>query len=260
MRSRTVVSLSLGLLSVFALAKSSRADDFFLASGSDLPGKIFLSQGGSAERVRHARAGKADPAFPNAIMKVGQVAVGADSKIYFCSGLDGYVMHLLDGRHEIAVFEFDGQIRDLACTGEVDTVYFSVVPTPQNGEPLADGKIYRRNFGDGRPTVVATVRQADVGGNWWGTFTIKDGDIYIATLEADSRIFKVGGDAVAEIARANGFRIQGLTAGGDNAFLFVTGAGKVYRTVDFAAIEPVLTTARRLTDVNLAAFKESPRP
>ena len=259
MRGRLLFSLSFGTL-MFAILGMARAEDFFLAAGGDMPGKLWLSEGGTAERIRHARAGRPDPAFPNAIMKVGQIAVTADHKIFFCSGLDGSLMHLLDGRHEIQVFEFDGQIRDLACTGEAEVIYFSVVPTPQNGEPLADGKIYRRHFGEGRPTVVATIRQADVGGNWWGAFTIKDGAIHIATLENDSRIFKVAGDSVTEVGRSNGHKIRGLTVGGDGAFYFVDGNGKVFKTTNFQTAESVLATGRRLTDVNLAAPADGARP
>lgn len=253
------VCLSLVLASIEFAAPAVHAEDLFVASGSDLPGKLWFSEGRTALRPIHARLGRPDPAYPRAVMKLAQVAVSADNKVFFCSGLDGSVMHLLDGRNEIQSFEFDGQVRDLACTGEEATVYFSVVPTPQNGEALADGKIYRRNFGDGAPTVVATVRQSDVGGNWWGTFTIRNGSIFVATLEESSRILEVAGDAVTPAFTAPGMRIQGLSSDGE-AFYFVTGAGKVYRTVDFNAIEPALVTPRRLTDVAVRAPAGSPRP
>lgn len=260
MQLRRFLCLSISLASLVFAVPTARAENLFTASGSDLPGKLWLSEGGTPLRPIHTRLGRPDPAYPRAVMKLAQVAVAPDNKIYFCSGLDGYVMHLLDGRNEIQSFEFDGQVRDVACTGEDATVYFSVVPTPQNGERLADGKIYRRNFGDGQPTVVATVRQSDAGGNWWGTFTIRNGSIFIATLEESSRILEVAGDAVTPAFTAPGMRIQGLSAGNDGAFYFVTGAGKVYRTVDFSAIETVLTTPRRLTDVALPAPAGSPRP
>src|SRR5262245_52775044 len=159
------VFLSLGFCSFFSFMSAAVAEDLFLTDGAEMPGKLYLSSNGNPVAPIHARMGRPDPAYPHAIMKLQQVAVSPDNKIFFCSGLDGSLMHLLDGRHEIQSFEFDAQIRDLACTGEDATVYFSVVPTPQNGAPLADGVIYRRNFGEGRPTVVATVRQAEVGGN-----------------------------------------------------------------------------------------------
>jgi hypothetical protein len=260
MRSTLLVSLSLALLSLLVASPYAVAEDFFLTSGAEFPGRLYLSQNGSPERPIHARAGRADPAFPRAIMKLAQAAVAPDNKIYFCSGLDGSIMHLLDGRHEIQILEVNGQVRDLACTGEPQTIYYSVVPTPQNGAPLADGLIYRRDMGDASPTVIATIRQADVGGNWWGTFAISDGSIYIATLDDSSRIFRVAGDSVSAFATTNGFKIQGVSAAGDGSFYFVTGADKVYRTTDFTSVEPVLATIRRLSDVALRTPANSPRP
>jgi hypothetical protein len=241
-------------------AGSLRGEDLFLAEGIVLRGLIGLRDGGRAERSTNGRAARPDPAFPHAIMKLNQVAVGPDGKIYFASGLDGSVMHLLDGRHEIQSFEFPGQVRDLACTGEEHTVYFSVLPTPQNGERLADGKIYRRDLWEGRPTEVAAIRQADVGGNWWGTFTIKDGAILIATLETPSRIFKLTSSGPVRVFEQNAFAIHGLAAGAGSDFWFTSGAGKVYRTHDFENAEPALVTERRLSDVSLRASPDSPRP
>jgi hypothetical protein len=139
-------------------------------------------------------------------------------------------------------------------------VYFSVVPTPQDGQPLADGRIYRRNFGDGQPTLVATIRQADVGGNWWGTFAIHEGSIYIATFENNSRIFRVDAPTVTPAIQTRGMKIHGMTVGGDGTFYIVTGTGKVYRTIDFTTLTDVLTTPRRLTDVALRAPADGPRP
>lgn len=254
------ICLSLGVLVSLASPTIAAAEDLFLASNVELPGKLWLSQGGTAERLIHARAGKADPAFPRAIMKLAQVAVSPDNKVYYCSGLDGSIMHLLNGRHEIQILEINGQIRDLACTNEPQTIYYSVVPTPQNGEPLADGAIYRRDMGEGSPTIVATIRQADVGGNWWGTFTISNGAIYISTLEDSSRIFRVAGDNASSFATANGFRIHGLSACGDGSFYFVNGSDKVFRTTNFAAAESVLATIRRFSDVALRTLADSPRP
>ena len=123
--------------------------------------------------------------------------------MYFVSGLDGYVIHLLDGRNEVLSFEYPGQIRDIDSGNEEHTVYFSVVPTPQNGEPLADGKIYRRDLWAGQPSEAATIRQADIGGNWWGTFAIQDGTTYIATFESPSRIFKLTSDGPEQVFTGN---------------------------------------------------------
>lgn len=243
-----------------ALGGRSLGEQYFLAEQGAFPGKLSVSDDGAAPRVVHRREPRPDRAFPSAVMKLQHLAVGPDAKIYYCSGLDGSLMHLLDGRHEIQSFEFSGQIRDLATTGEEHTVYFSVVPTPQNGEPLADGKIYRRDFWDGAPTAVATVQQSDVGGNWWGTFTIREGIVYVATLESPSRLFQLTGDGPQRVLAANNYRIESLTSDADGKFLFTTGDGQVLRTSDFVTVEAVVRTDRRLSDVAVRPATAPPRP
>jgi hypothetical protein len=214
---------------------------------------------GGAERSIHRREATANPAYSRAAMKIGQVTIGPDGKIYYVSGLDGYVMHLLDRRHEIHIFEFAGQIRDIDCGGEEHTVYFSVVPTPQNSEPLADGKIYRRDLWAGQPHEVATVRQADIGGNWWGTFAVKDGSIHIATLERPSRLFKVGTGAPQPVFTANQHEIHGFTTTHDGKFVFANNTGKIFRTADFVTVEPVLVGGQNFTDVAVEPASTSGR-
>jgi hypothetical protein len=155
------------LILVAVMTSPAVAADLLLSDVGLFPGQLWHSTSGRAETLLFRREATANPAFPRAATKLAQVTVGADGKIYFASGLDGYVLHLLDRRNEVVSFEFPGQIRDLDGGGEEHTVYFSVVPTPQNGEPLADGKIYRRDLWAGEPSEFAVVRQSQVGGNWW---------------------------------------------------------------------------------------------
>ncbi len=255
MKTHYLIALTLLVSSV----ATANAEDLYLADGSAFPGQLWLSEGGTAERSLVRRAARPDPAFPNAVTKLAQTAIGSDGKIFYASGLDGCVMHLLDGRNEIMAFEFDGQIRDLATTGEEHTVYFSVVPTPQDGAPVADGKIYRRDLWEGRPSEVATVQPYSIAGDWWGTFAIKDGAVYIVTWGDVSRIYRLNsrGEELVYETRA---RITGLTAGAGDEFFFVTGDRHVYRTRDFATVETVLSTDRLLTDVALRTSADAPRP
>ncbi len=248
------------LLTAIAPARPASAEDVFLAPSGVFPGQMWLSEGGTAPRIVHRREPQANPAFPRAIMKLGQIAVAPEGKVYFASGLDGSIMHLLDNRHEIQVMEFDGQIRDLACSSEEHTIYFSVVPTPQNGEPLADGKIYRRDLWAGRPTEVATVRQADVGGNWWGTFTIRGGVVYLATLDGPSRLYKLNGNTLERVFEQNVSAVKSLTAGPDGDFWFTTNDQQVYRTRDFVTVTSVLRGELNWNDVSLRQGQENPRP
>lgn len=251
--------VAIALLAGGDSGRTANAEDLLLTDGRAFPGQLWLSRSGSVEQSIHRREATANPAFPRAAMKLAQVAVGPDGKLYFASGLDGYVIHLLDGRTEVLSFEFNGQVRDLDCGNEEHTVYFSVVPTPQNGEPLSDGKIYRRDMWAGQPSELATIRQSSVGGNWWGTFTIQNGVTYLATLDNPSRIFKLTSDDPEPVFTTNAFRIQGLTAAADGAFYFTDGSDKVYRTTDFQSVEPVFRGQRQLTDVAIAPTS-SPRP
>ncbi|MGD9723789.1 MAG: hypothetical protein AB7O59_04440 [Pirellulales bacterium] len=244
------------LAAVVDLATIAAAADFYLADVRQFPGQLWLSRDGAAERLIFRSQPTANPAFPRAVMKVAQVAVGPQGEVYFASGLDGNVLHLLDGRHEVLSFEYPGQIRDLDCGGEEHTVYFSVVATPQNGETLADGKIYRRDLWAGQPSEAFTVRQAELGGNWWGTMAIRDGVAYLATLDVPSRIFKLAGGAPERVFEHNTYKIDGLTSGADGNFYFTDGSNQVFRTTDFQAIESVWRGNRSFTDV--AVWSKAP--
>jgi hypothetical protein len=238
------------LLAACTLVSSTAvAGDLLLTDGREFPGQLWHSRNGAAAQRVHRREATANRAYPNAATKLGHVAVGPDHKVYFVSGLDGYVLHLLDGVNEILSFEFPGQVRDVDSGNEEHTVYFSVVPTPQNGAALADGKIYRRDLWAGQPTEVATVHQAQIGGNWWGHFAIQDGTTYLATFESPSRLFKLTSAGPEQVFPANRFKIEGFTAEPGGAFLFTDGTGKVYRTRDFDQVETVFTGDRPFTDV-----------
>ncbi len=238
------------LLLTFVLVNSvpASAEDLWLADGKAFPGRIFHSVGGGRERLIHQREAAANRAFPQAAMKVGHVAIAPEGSFYFCSGLDGYVLGLLDGRNEVLSFEFGGQVRDISCGDEEHTVYFSVVPTPQNGEPLADGKIYRRDIWQGQPAEIATVRQSEVGGNWWGNFTVRNGVVYLATFENQSRLFKLTSSGPEPVFTGNQLNIQGFTAVGDEFFV-ADGTGRIVKTTDFTSFTPVLEGENHFTDV-----------
>jgi hypothetical protein len=224
------------------------AADLWSCDQSAFPGALWLSEDGGGPRLVHRREPTANPAFPAAVMKIGRVAAGPDAAVYFCSGLDGYVLGLLEGRHEVLSLEHAGQIRDLSCGDEEHVVYYSVVSTPQNGEPLADGKIYRRDLWSGRPAEVATIRQADVGGNWWGTFTVREGVVYLATTEQRSRLFRVASGAPEPAFVANERGLRSLEAVGEQ-FVVVDDAGDVLSTRDFVTFEPVAARSQPVTDI-----------
>lgn len=257
------VGVALLVVSVVGLgsARTVTATELFLAESGALPGKLWRSSESTGVGVVHRRGARPDAAFPHAIMQLNQNAVGAEGVHYYCSGLDGCLMHLLNGRNEIMLFEYPGQIRDIATTGEEHTVYFSIVPTPQNGEPLADGQILRRDMWEGQPSLLATVRQADIGYNWWGTFALQDDVIYLATLDSPSKLFRmVPGEAPQPVFTENAHVIRGLTADPEGGFFFTTTSGEAYHTDDFQTATPVLHGERHWADVAAQPMAAAPNP
>ena len=258
---RVAAALLVVTVSWFGSVTTVKATELFLAEAGALPGKLWRSGASTDVDVIHRRAARPDAAFPHAIMQLNQNAVGAEGAHYYCSGLDGCLMHLLNGRNEIMLFEYPGQIRDLATTGEEHTVYFSTAATPQNGEPLADGQILRRDMWEGQPSVFATVHQSDVGHNWWGTFALQDDAIYLATLDSPSRLFRmVPGEAPQQVFTENTHAIRGLAADPQGGFYFTTTSGDAYHTDDFQTVTPILHGERHWSDVAAQPVVAAPTP
>jgi hypothetical protein len=237
------------LLVALGLPSFAVGEELLLTDFRTYPGELWQANSGGGETRLIRRDATANPAYPRAITKLGQVTADPDGQIYYCSGLDGCLLALLDRKNEVLSFEFPGQIRDIDSGNEPHTVYFSVVPTPQNNEALADGKIYRRDIWAGQPVEVATIRQAEVGNNWWGTFAIVDGTPYIATLDNPSRIYKVTSAGVEPVFTTNNAKVIGLTSTPEGKFLYTDGTNKVYRTADFATVETAYDSARPVSDV-----------
>lgn len=247
------------LAALFALIVQERVhgEDLYLADGQRFPGELWYAQSGMSEQLVLRRDPQPNSTWPRTVAKVAQVAVGPDGKVFFCSGLDGSLMHILDKGIETQAFEIEGQIRDLACTGELNVVYFSVVATPQNGEPLADGQLFRCDLAKGELTQIATIGQADLGGNWWGLFTIRNGVIYLATVDSPSRIFMLTENGPQQVFASNPLRITGLTVGPNGDFWLASGDNNVTRTADFANLVVPFQASDRVGDVAIPAPREA---
>ena len=111
-------------------------------------------------------------------------------------------------------------------------------------------KIYRRDLWEGAPAEVATIRQANIGGNWWGTFCVRDGVLYLATTEASSRLFRLTNAVPEPIFPSNARCVLGIEVDGDG-FLVADGSGQIMRTIDFTSFESVHSFAIRASDVTV---------
>lgn len=222
--------------------------DLYLADAAHFPGVLWLSREGRPERVVHRRDVKPLASAPGMIPRLAQVCVLPGGKQFFCSGLDGYVFHNLNG-HEVVSGDHKQQVRDLAPGDDDHTYYFSVVSTPQNGEPLAEGRIYRHDLYDGGPRLVATVKQEIVGNDWWGTFARKGEDFYVVTLRSPVRIYRLNG-ADAELKWESAERrVTALTFDGDGQPVIASGGTDIIRLRDFTDAQVLLRAERNMTEV-----------
>jgi hypothetical protein len=110
-------------------------------------------------------------------------------------------------------------------------VLYSVVPTPQGSEPLADGAIYQLNTRTGTASKLITVRQADVGNGWWGAFAVHAGQIYLGTIGRGgqpSTIYRAGGRPAVAYTLP-GEEIHGMTFSAAGQLYVANGGSKVLR-------------------------------
>lgn len=243
------VALSLGLLPIPVAGLS--AEELHLATCNEAGGVLSVPElVGSLRwnRVRlpdHQVVAKALPGPSR------QVAIDAMGVRYEVSGRDGRIIRH-DGELQTVVFESPGRIHDIVCTGESKVVYVAAVPMSLEGG-VQDGGIYRIDLRTRRSTLVMAVRQSEVGGQWWGTFTIRDGAFVIATNDSPSRLFKLTAEKPLPIHAGNRFSISGMTTDELGHLLFTTGESKLYRTADFTSVESLAELDEPIGDVTLRA-------
>lgn len=223
---------------LFANLASAYTPNLLLADNNRWPGAVikFTVEG---ERDLHV----VDPAMMprdarDAVPRVGSVAISPRGEVFYCSGLDG-VIYKLDGGRPVVVHQHGPPVRDLAFGSQNDILFFSVVRTPQNGEALADGEIFRKNVRTGDYGRVGVVHQTDVGGNWWGSMTVHRGQLYIATMGRTSRIFRQRTTGWETMMETSSLVIQGIDFENGGDLYLVAGTGTIHRSTNLRDIENV---------------------
>jgi hypothetical protein len=234
-------SLAPAICTLFMAVGTAAAsgEDLLLTTARSWPGVVLLSEGGTSPRevYRHSDASRV---LGSALPKVAAVTYSAREGTFVSSGLDGAIFKVAGGRPTL-LYEHPRQIRDLAAENGEGRIYFSVLPTPQNGQALADCEIWYFDLRTGHATQFAPVSQSAVGGDFWGAFTIHGGVLYVATLTPQSRIFRIFPDGRSELAGELGLgSITGLAVSPAGEFYLATGSGKVFRTGDFRSVATVL--------------------
>ncbi|MFN0020627.1 MAG: hypothetical protein ACKVP0_20405 [Pirellulaceae bacterium] len=233
---------------------SAYTPNLFLADNNRWPGAI-IKVTREGERDWHV----VNPAdLPRdareAVPRIGSVAISPRGEVFYCSGLDGLI-YKLEGGRPIVVHHHGPPVRDLGFGSQPDILFFSVVRTPQNGEPLTDGEIYRKNVRTGDYGRLGVVRQDEVGGNWWGSLAVHRGQLYISTMGRTSRILRQRTTGWETLMEASSHVIQGIDFENGGDLYFVAGTGMIHRSTNLRDIENV-TESRDSRFVDLALEPE----
>ena len=135
-----------------------------------------------------------------------------------------------------------------------DLLYYSVVPTPQNGEPVQDGEVFSVNLKSKTQELVWSIRQADLPDNWWGAFAVRGGKLYLATYGPPTQVFEWTAEGAQPILSLP-FSCLGFDVDAAGQFYLASTDGRVYRAG--AGEEPQLAfeaSGSSLSDVALRRF------
>ena len=247
------LNVSLVLLALSALTfsgiqsaqASTYAPRFYVADGRFSPGEVhqltYSGRAGYQAARIHRRAPASHSMNATPIRAIGSFAVGPRGELYVCSGVDRCIYRVRGGREELVHVHLPARvgegIRDVALGNGGDTLYYSVVRTPQGcNDALRDGMIYgisTRNLQRGRPASNKAwdfyrVRQADVGRDWWGTFDVSDdGQLYLSTLGDYFDVYHVQGGR-PRILFSSGQRIESFTVVGRTLY-YTDGDTSIFR-------------------------------
>jgi hypothetical protein len=195
--------------------------------------------------------------LPNdAVPRVQSVTTLPSGQVIFCSSLDRSLFELSGGGER--EFHHGGYLARQVRTDTDGTLCWSGLETPQASNPLPDGFIYAWDATAGRPRTVLTFSQQDVGRDWWGAFTVREGRVYVGTLRDRTRIYELV-DSVPRHVATLPFSAPAFRFAADGSLYACDGRGTLYRFADLRDTERsevVLRSPTAFVDFDFARRSE----
>lgn len=198
-----------------------------LAMTRALPGALVYVHGDVpdlAGRAYLAAQGNVAEAFvrpPGGNRGIASAIYRADGDLYFCDATETRIYRVHSGRVETA-YQHNAFVRHLGVDGG-GRLYFS-----SSIDLHGDGMIFQLEAGKAIP--VLSVRAADVGGAWSGTFAFDQrGALWLSTGSASpSGLYRVDNGRPVPVYIADDRRIMGFAFLADGSIAFADNAHSVY--------------------------------
>lgn len=223
--------ISTAFLVLLILSNVATAQNFLVVDQNAWPGK-FVSIRGASSSIYWQRGAVNDSLVP----KIRSLTPLPDGSIAFVSGLDRSILALRTNG-EIELHQ-GGYLARQVRTDSNGDLYWSGLETPQENNPLPDGFIYRRKASTGQVETLLTFSQELVRRDWWGSFDVRNGQVYVATLKSPSTIYRLENSIPKPIAtiasNISSFRLES-----DNSVVAADGAGGIFRVPDLQQPERI---------------------
>lgn len=220
--------LILSVVIVFGGSLSAHGQTFLAVDQDAWPGKIVSFSRAGGESLYWQRG----PAINDHVVpKIQSLTTLRDGTIAFCSGLDRSVQTIDRAGREYELHYGGSLVRQLRTDTNGD-LFWSGLETPIDRNPLPDGFILCRRSGTGTVETLLTFSQGLVGQDWWGSFDVRQGQIWVATLNSPSRIYVIENSIPRLMSTlpisVSSFRFESATS-----LLAVDRNGRLYRFADF---------------------------
>lgn len=218
--------------------------EIILADGQAWPGRILESRSGRVDAWFSRPAALPDGDVP----RVQSLAILPSGQVLFCSGLDRSIYEI-SGRSERR-FHHGGYLARQVRVDADGMVYWSGIETPRDGQPLPDGFIYSWNPSTREIRTVLTFSQQEVGHDWWGTFDVHNGRIYVGTLRDHTRLYDVTTSTASHFGTLP-FAATAFRFASDGSLYACDGHGKLVRFAnpsDLTTFDVILVTSTPFAD------------